>query len=333
MVETKKLAALFLGLLLLLVTVAVGSSAWGLGYRSERLSHFQIQYWVGAMLLLVLLAASKHKPSLWVGLVCMAVLSVNLLTWYIPASTATTPFLKVFSSNNWVHNQNYPALLELIRKENPDIAMFYEVTVAGQKQLDTLNDILPYSVGKAPGVMIYTKLSLNGTKQTLLGNSQYPNYPGTAIIENLQHLDRTLTLVAAHTTSPDSRQRFSNRNEQLANLAEYLATSSQALIVGGDFNVSMWSHYYRQFIERAALTSARRGFGVIPTWSPARIRSLPELLQPWLSIPIDHIFTRSPKAQVELPAKFELRTISMKAGDFVGSDHLPVIAEIGVVDQ
>jgi hypothetical protein len=50
-----------------------------------------------------------------------------------------------------------PALLELVRKENPDTAMFFEVTPFGQKQLDALSDIiLPYSVGRDTGALIYT---------------------------------------------------------------------------------------------------------------------------------------------------------------------------------
>ncbi len=321
MVWTKKLSTLALGILILLVTLAVGSSVCGLGYLSERLSHFQIQYWLGAILLLALLAIGKDKPSFWAGLVCTTILSVNLLTWYIPMQTATTPLLKIFSSNNWLYNQKYPELLELVRKENPDIAMFFEVTAAGQQQLDTLQDILPYSAGRDTGALIYTKFSLDGTK-ILQGN---PHYPNTTIIENLRHLDRAFTLIGTHPASPHSREQFFIRNSQLDRLAEYMVNSNQALIVGGDFNVTMWSPYYRRFIYQSNLTSTRSGFGVIPTWMPARTRSLPEFLQPWLSIPIDHIFTRS--------GNFELRTISMKAGDFVGSDHLPVIAEIGVANK
>ena len=89
--------------------------------------------------------------------------------------------------------------------------------------------------------------------------------------------------------------------------------------------MSMWSPFYHRFVEKSRLDDARRGFGVVPTWAPMKIRALPGFLQMWLSVPIDYIFTRS--------GKFQLHTISMKAGSFVGSDHLPVIAEIGVSDN
>jgi endonuclease/exonuclease/phosphatase (EEP) superfamily protein YafD len=320
MVWTEKSAVLLVGCLLILLSMAIGSSIGGVDYIPERLSHFQIQYWLIAIFLLSAIAASKYKPAIMLGLIIISVLSVNLLTWYVPVNTQRSPFLKVFSSNVWINNQNYPALLELVRKEDPDIAMFFEVTPSGQQQLDTLNDILPYSAGRDTGAIIYTKLSLNGTK--IWFNN--PQYPTTTIIENLQHQNKSFTLVATHPASPHSEQQFEIRNRQLASLAEYLATSSEALIVGGDFNVSMWSPYYRQFIDRSKLTNARHGFGVAPSWTPAKIRNLPNFLQPWLSIPIDHIFTRS--------GKFSLYTTAMKAGPNIGSDHLPVIAEIGVVD-
>ncbi len=321
MVWTEKIAVLLLGCLLLLVSIAIGSSIGGIDYIPERLTHFQIQYWLLAVFLMGAIAISQYKPAILLGLVSVSVLSVNLLTWYVPVNTQRTPFLKVLSSNVWMHNQNYPALLELVRKEDPDIAMFFEVTPSGQQQLDSLNDILPYSAGRDTGALIYTKLSLNGTK-IWFNNPQYPN---TTIIENLQHQNKSFTLVGTHPSSPHSEQQFEIRNRQLTSLAEYLATNSEALIVGGDFNVSMWSPYYRQFIDRSKLTNARHGFGVAPSWTPAELRSLPNFIQPWLSIPIDHIFTRS--------GKFKLHPISMKAGPNIGSDHLPIIAEIGVADS
>jgi endonuclease/exonuclease/phosphatase (EEP) superfamily protein YafD len=124
--------------------------------------------------------------------------------------------------------------------------------------------------------------------------------------------------------SPHSETQFFKRNQQLTDLGEYLANIPQPIVMGGDFNVSMWSTYYRQFVERARISDARAGFGVIPTWSPMRLRwTIPDVLQPWLSVPIDYIFTRS--------GTFTMGTNSMKAGNYIGSDHLPVIAEIGVV--
>jgi endonuclease/exonuclease/phosphatase (EEP) superfamily protein YafD len=322
MAWTEKLAILALGLLICLVSVAVGSSIWGYTFLIERLSHFQIQYWVGSLILLGLIAVGQQKHLFLVGLVCVSILSANLLTWYLPTNHQSVPFLKVFSCNAWAYNQNYPALLELVRKENPDIAMFYEVTTPGQQQLDTLNDILPFTVGRYSQAVVYTKLDLNGTR-VLFNN---PKYYNTTIIENLRQGDRSFTVVATHPSSPQSKEQFLGRNEQLDNLAEYLSGSTAPLIMGGDFNVSMWSPFYHRFVEKSRLDNARQGFGVIPTWSPMKIRALPEFLQPWLSVPIDYIFTRSGQ-------KFDLHPISMKAGSYIGSDHLPVIAEIGVVDK
>jgi endonuclease/exonuclease/phosphatase (EEP) superfamily protein YafD len=322
MVWTEKLAVLALGLLICLVVVAIGSSVWGFTFLAERLSHFQIQYGVISLVLLGLIATGRQRHLFLVGLVCVSMVLANLLTWYTPINHQSTPLLKVFSCNAWTSNQNYPALLELVRQENPDIAMFYEVTAPGQQQLDTLNDILPFSVGRDSQAVVYTKLSLNGTK-VLFNN---PKYYNTTIIENLQQGDRSFTVVATHPSSPQTKEQFLARNQQLDNLAEYLAGSTAPLIMGGDFNVSMWSPFYRKFVEKSRLNNARQGFGVIPTWSPMKIKALPEFLQPWLSVPIDYIFTRSGQ-------KFDLHSISMKAGKYVGSDHLPVIAEIGAVDK
>jgi endonuclease/exonuclease/phosphatase (EEP) superfamily protein YafD len=316
----KTLAIVALGLLMLLVALAVGSSVFGYSYIPERLSNFQLQYWVGAMVLLLVLVFCQRKTFIWAGLFGIALISVNLLTWYAPVNTTAKPWLKVLSSNIWIHNQNYPSVVELVRKENPDIAMFFEVTPAGQKQLDTLYDILPFSAGRDTGAIIYTKINLHDT--TIWDRN--PQLPNTTIIENLQHQNHIFTLVATHPSSPHPKSNFLQRNQQLANLSEFLASTPQPVVMGGDFNISMWSPYYRQFVEKSRVTNAREGFGIIPTWSLARVRSLPTFLQSWLSVPIDYIFTRS--------GKFTMRTTSMKAGPGIGSDHLPIIAEIGVAN-
>jgi endonuclease/exonuclease/phosphatase (EEP) superfamily protein YafD len=70
----------------------------------------------------------------------------------------------------------------------------------------------------------------------------------------------------------------------------------------------MWSPFYQRFIQQAGLKNARSGFGIIPTWSTKL---------PPLSIPIDHCLV-SPNVNV----------LQMRAGRYVGSDHLPLITDL-----
>ena len=84
-------------------------------------------------------------------------------------------------------------------------------------------------------------------------------------------------------------------------------------IVAGDFNAAPWTHKAQRF---SAATDLGRFNTFSPTW-PARWRALP--LVPVL--PIDNVFVSPQLAKVDL-----------MVGRRLESDHLPVIADIALVD-
>jgi endonuclease/exonuclease/phosphatase (EEP) superfamily protein YafD len=321
MVWNKTLAIFISMALLLLTAIAVFCTASGWAYWPERLSHFQLQYWLGAVLLTLLLLLLRRRNPILIGLFCLAILSTYILNWYIPSTGQADPFMKVMFSNVWNYNQRYEDVLNEVRTEKPDIASFAEVSPVWVQQLDRLKDILPYRTDYRSGTIIYSKISLADTEVI----NQSSLFFETVIIRNLAQNGRKFTLVATHPPSPPSRDLFRLRNDHLEKLGLYLEKSQDNLIVMGDFNTSPWSPYYRQFVDRTRLTNARQGFGLYPTWSKLRVRNMPELLQPFLSVPIDHIFTRS--------GNMKLRSIGFHTGHDVGSDHLPIVAEIGTVDS
>ncbi len=97
------------------------------------------------------------------------------------------------------------------------------------------------------------------------------------------------------------------RNRQLAAIGDYVAKVKNPLLIG-DFNVTMWSSYYKVFVSKAGLRNARRSFGIIPTWSTFR---------PLLYIPIDHCFVGR-----------DMKVLNIRTGRHVGSDHLPLITDL-----
>jgi endonuclease/exonuclease/phosphatase (EEP) superfamily protein YafD len=78
----------------------------------------------------------------------------------------------------------------------------------------------------------------------------------------------------------------------------------------GDLNTTMWSRYFRDFVEQSGLASVREGFGVLPTW--------PTFMGPnWMMLPIDHCLVSA-----------DIRVVTASVGDRIGSDHLPLIVEL-----
>ena len=73
----------------------------------------------------------------------------------------------------------------------------------------------------------------------------------------------------------------------------------------------MWSPFYRSMMETSGLRNARQGRGILPTHSIVTPRFAA------LSAPLDHCLV-TPDIQVK----------DFKLGPAIGSDHLPIIAEL-----
>jgi endonuclease/exonuclease/phosphatase (EEP) superfamily protein YafD len=98
------------------------------------------------------------------------------------------------------------------------------------------------------------------------------------------------------------------QSEQAANLAQYLKGLGPDLVLMGDFNSVPWSR--TQSVLRAA-TGLENAGPMVPTW--------PSWQPFWIRLPIDQIMTRG-----------ALTRLHFKSGFYIGSDHLPVEAEIAV---
>ena len=157
------------------------------------------------------------------------------------------------------------------------------------------------------GIALYSKLPFSQVKALSLGDGAIPT-----IVANYQINGNPLTLVATHPLPPIGSRYLQRRDNQLAHIAAYLSDITHHKILVGDLNVSMWSDAYRQLETDAKLSNARQGFGLYPTW-PAQ----------WplaiAAIPIDHVMIST-----------QLRVKGFTTGPNIGSDHLPVIADIDI---
>jgi endonuclease/exonuclease/phosphatase (EEP) superfamily protein YafD len=98
------------------------------------------------------------------------------------------------------------------------------------------------------------------------------------------------------------------QSQQANTLAQYLHGLGPDLVLMGDFNAVPWS---RTQVALRAATGLRDDGPAVPTW--------PAWSPYWLRLPIDHILVRG-----------ALERTRFRRGFFVGSDHLPVEAEIAV---
>lgn len=313
--------ALFLGILATTL-ISVISSLRGNVFL-ELLSPFKFQYFLLNLFLFGLLVLTRKKKIIIISLFCLSIILVEIAPWYIPQTgiEINNPTkLRVLSSNVNVENQKYPQVLSLVRREKPDIAVFMEIHQDWVKQLDTLKDILPYSIVKANpynlGIALYSKRPLEKASFAFLGTTQNPSIVGKLNING-----QILSLVAAHPPPPIKSALFKGRNQQLEAIGKYIKSLSTPVLVMGDLNITMWSPYYKRLMSQTGLKNARQGFGIVPTW-PVKTNyppysKMPVLFTRLFSIPIDHCLI-SP----------DIKVAKIRAGSSVGSDHRPLITDL-----
>lgn len=310
--------AIFLLVVGIVVTsIAIITSRFGWSIQLEQLAHFQVQYWlVVAALTVVTIGLGQRRLAL-ILLFCCAILSVQIVTWYVfkPALSNSPADYKVISTNVWVKNTDAEKVLAFVEAEDPDLALFVEVNDEMGRQLEALETTLPYSSNQQTpyrlGTVLYSKTPLSKVQL-----QQFNTRSAVNISADVEVNGQSLSIVGIHPFPPIRQELFVDRNRAFEAVSRYVKAQSNPVILMGDFNVTMWSPYYRQLARESGLKNARAGAGILPTW-PAKLHylSLPNLgaLTKLFQIPIDHCLA-SPSLQV----------VKMRTGPYVGSDHLPI---------
>jgi endonuclease/exonuclease/phosphatase (EEP) superfamily protein YafD len=318
-----------ISLLALVAIVAIAliahlTSRYGWAIYLELLSHFQVQYFVIALVLLGILLLLRRHWFAFVGIVLCAMLSLQVFTWYLSLHRifpiqGTEAHLRVLIANINTQNKSYGKVLNLVRSEQPDVAIFMEVDEVWKAQLDILKDLLPYSSGQSNpynlGLLVYSNQLLNDSKLEFFGSDRNPS-----VVAQLTVADQPVTLLATHPLPPVKPSFFQSRNQQLAFISQYLAGVNNRVILAGDLNTTMWSPYYRRLVNQTGLSNARKGFGILPTWpTKGTYHQIPPWLTSLLRIPIDHcLISRG------------LITTSIHTGSDTGSDHKPLVVDLRV---
>ena len=312
----------WIGLIGIVVVTAIAliSRYWGWPLYLELLSHFQRQYWWISGLALGAIGLTRRRWPLLLGLACVTALTVNLLTWYLPPHFLTTGApgnCRILIANVNSKNRDFEAVLQWTQQVNPDLALFMEVDNLWLEQLDELAVELPYFVGEGNeqnnfGIVLYSRYPFTEAELVNFAADSMPSIVATTAVN-----EQSLAIVGTHPLPPVSPQYFQSRNRQLQQLGQFVQALAQPTVVIGDFNITMWSPYYRRLQQQTGLKNVRDGFGILPSWPSGPSFPLPNWLAKSLAIPIDHGLVS--------PA---LTVTQVYVGPDVGSDHLPVVVEL-----
>lgn len=288
-------------------------------------------------LLLVLTLLARSRLAFLRLLPIVVVLLVWIGPRFVPkpiVAASGERTIRVFTANTWVSNL-LPDLLEAqLRDSGADILCIEEVTPSfATDRLPKLVDLYPYQALQhdptRPGDnYTLSRYPIVSTEFVELGLKDFPA-PRRVVI-NID--ERLLSVYTVHLAWPvdDDAIKSSGldyylqivlgfddrvRNLQIDRLLTHLKSEPYPYVVAGDFNTSDFSVTYSKLAATMHDSFAEGGQGLGGSWPVSWLRGLPKWLPPLIRI--DYIWHSD-----------GLRTVRAWQGAEIGSDHLPLLAEL-----
>ncbi|MFO0782125.1 MAG: endonuclease/exonuclease/phosphatase family protein [Phycisphaerales bacterium] len=236
----------------------------------------------------------------------------------VPAERAPDEQLRVASFNALVSNAPSEEKLRWLVDTHADVLCVVECNtpwLAALKQARENGQLVwPHCIAQAHddaaiGIAILSRFPLEQAQILQLPGARNLHAVATAVTPG-----GSVRVLAVHPMSPVSIRCVGMRNDELAWLAGMCAASSAPTLVVGDFNETPYGRAFAQFVDTTGYASARNVAGVCPTWPGQLAR---EHLPMLAGIPIDHVLMSRHFAPVQ-----------MQVGPYLGSDHLPVVADV-----
>ncbi|MEO1211047.1 MAG: endonuclease/exonuclease/phosphatase family protein [Cyanobacteria bacterium J06638_20] len=275
---------------------------------------------LGLFLALLLFRSRPPRRKLMlVTALALGIYATTIGNWYVPrfrdAGSSGVP-LTVMTYNVNYRLWDTAAVTDLVRANPVDVFGLVEPFKEQAAELrDNVQDLYPhYYRATGGGLSLFSQYPIaEATTENL--NTKYHSLFAIVDVDG-----KPVRVVVAHPLAPVSMHNFIHRNEAMVALAAYGAQQQITTVIMGDFNLTSWSLYFRNFIRNSGLRSANLGHGINPTWFYNDIgRSLSRLerVKQILKIPIDHVFV-SQDVSVD-------QVVTPSAGV---SDHRPVIAKL-----
>ncbi len=277
------------------------------------LFHFGI-----VVLVIAAVAGWKRKWRLLAATVPLLLITVGPGAWQYrprPAPPMAGETLTVMSVNLLMVNETTAPIIREIEAAAPDVLLLQEYTDHWHTSLqDAVGADYPHIVyfprDDSFGAAVYSRRPFVGKVQRYvpLGSANEPQM--RAVIE---HADRQVAIYNIHLLPPWGMEYTIERRSQVADLCDLFESEPLPVIIGGDFNFTE-SGPQADALSRIGLEDSfdLGGWGRGTTWPVnSFFRWVP-------SLRLDHIYVSS-----------ELTCTSCRTGQGGGSDHRPVIAQIG----
>lgn len=301
----------WLGLLL----GALGMLHWAF----DLCSHFFVQFTAIAILGAIALFGAVRKSIAFAALVASLLLLPAALGTYLPQSSkrgTQGKGMRVVSCNVLTSNQNKSSVLDFLKQSEADLILLMEVDGRWSEAIRTLESIYPFQLHEPRednfGIALLSKHPWKDAKRIEFGDAEIPS-----IEAFFEFNEKQLYFIGTHPLPPTGPEYSRSRNMHFVQLANRIREADHALptVVIGDLNCTPWSPYFRKLLAESQLRDSRNGFGNQPSWPTSAKISMFGTMR----IPIDHALVSR-----------DITVVNRRVGPFVGSDHFPIIVDLGL---
>jgi endonuclease/exonuclease/phosphatase (EEP) superfamily protein YafD len=277
-------------------------------WSADLATHFPLQYAAAALVAGAVLAWDRRPAWVLVAL-ALFVFNAHKASDRAPVADDSSPAhsqpFRLLVANVFHRSTEYGRVIAFTRTERPDAAVFVEVSPVWREALRALERELPYAspvVGTRHGVLVLSRWPIRQVEPLALapGGDRF-------LRVQLEVGGRPVELIGVHAAWPfGASSRI--RNRQLEGVAQLAVSLPKPLIIAGDFNATRESPHFADMLVQGGLRSAAEERRWAPTW--------PTFFLPG-GIQIDHVLVSG-----------DIGVRRFETGPAVGSDHLPVVADL-----
>lgn len=224
--------------------------------------------------------------------------------------------LTLLNANVLMTNRNSGALIEMVRRRQPDLLVTLESDAWWQAELDrAFADDYPHRVAvpldNLYGMHLYSRRPLIQPRVRWLIQGDIPSILTQVELESGERV--TLFVLHPRPPSPTESEESLWRDAELLLVAQEIAAEHCHCLLVGDLNDVAWSRTTKLFSNVSGLLDPRRGRGAFATFHAH---------WPMLRWPLDHLF-----------ASREFRLAEIERMGDIGSDHFPLFVSLVYAPQ
>ena len=269
--------------------------------------HWGLQLWQLSLVGLIGSIWSLDLVALLLSAAVAAYWSWCLWPRKAPPAPGGSTLLRIVSANLLHQNNAFDRARQAIAALEADVVVLCETTPVARAHFKALEAQFAHRVDTCAPDSLYGIVILSRFPLTERSRGIGEDAPPRHLAVDLDVDGRAITLIAIHPTNPLRCSRAHRVPGEFEAVAALCRAARDDLILIGDCNAAGWSHWLRRLEAAAGLSNDRAIRPSWPVWLPMAVR-----------LPLDHVWVRG---------RVTLQRAAL--GPRFGSDHLPLIAELG----